>query len=654
MSRKYAFLMIAIAALLGSIIFGAAPVVFVPDSTFKGSTLTGWHPLGQAEWRAENGEIIGKPKAGGSGGWLVLDKSYQDVGFFASFRCPDGCRTGILFRAEKIPDGGLKGVYMSLTQGDMTSYRLTLDAQGRELSREKLRPGGGLMRIAPPAAPNAAPTGTGNRNTAASAQTPSVMLPIVAPVTALRPPGEWNQIEVLLDANILRPFLNDGGAIGTPGGVAEEEFGRYGPIALYAGGSDEVHFKDLSYKDLSAKVLPQEQISSHFRMQRLDEFYYSWGATVADINRDGIMDVVAGPYYYLGPDYTVRREIYAAETINPSTSFPDNCWENFAYDFTGDGWPDILVRGTIGAPAYLYVNPRGEARRWDKYEVVHQVNKEVSLLKDVDGDGKPEFVYGGGGYLRYAQPDPANPTGPWIVHTISEQGPWGGGHGLGVGDVNGDGRMDILDAYGWFEQPPAGSSQELWTYHPEPFGKWTGHAYPGGSEMAVYDVNGDGLNDVVTVLQAHGWGLAWFEQKRDQGGKISFVKHMIIDDLSAKNPGDVAISEMHGSTFADVDGDGIPDFITGKRHWTHKDTYTDPDPYGAPVLYWFKTVRNPKAPGGAEFIPELIHNRSGVGIGIAAVDLNHDGALDIVTSGNRGTFIFWGKPRAGAAKVARK
>ena len=100
-----------------------------------------------------------------------------------------------------------------------------------------------------------------------------------------------------------------------------------------------------------------------------------------------------------------------------------------------------------------------------------------------------------------------------------------------------------------------------------------------------------------------------------------------------------------------MDGDGIPDLIVGKRYWTHLDSYLDPDPYGPPVLYWYRTVRNPKAPGGAEFVPELIHNRSGAGSDILAVDLNKDGVLDIVTSTNRGTFIFWGKPRAAAAKA---
>ena len=125
----------------------------------------------------------------------------------------------------------------------------------------------------------------------------------------------------------------------------------------------------------------------------------------------------------------------------------------------------------------------------------------------------------------------------------------------------------------------------------------------------------------MTGLNAHGFGLAWFEQKRDAGGAISFVRHMIIDDYSTRNAGDVTMSEMHAAAVADVDGDGIPDFITGKRVFSHQESYVDPDPHGLPALYWFRTVRNPNAPGGAEFVPELIHNRSGVGAQFTAVDL---------------------------------
>lgn len=122
---------------------------------------------------------------------------------------------------------------------------------------------------------------------------------------------------------------------------------------------------------------------------------------------------------------------------------------------------------------------------------------------------------------------------------------------------------------------------------------------------------------------------------------------MISDDYSAENAGGVTFSQPHGATEADIDGDGIPDYIVGKRHMSHLDNYYDPDPHGPPVLYWYRTVRDPKAPGGARFEPELIHNRSGAGSEIKAVDLNNNGAIDIITSTNRGTFIFWNEPDDG-------
>ena len=160
-SHKRFYIAGAAAALLVSAAFAIAPTVFVPDATFKASNLTGWHALGAADWTAQNGELIGKPKQA-SGGWLILDKSYQDVGFFASFRCSEGCKTGVLLRAEKTP-AGMKGIYMSLTEGDVAAYRVTLDAQGKELTREKLRPGGGQIRIAPPAPTAAEAAGRGGR-----------------------------------------------------------------------------------------------------------------------------------------------------------------------------------------------------------------------------------------------------------------------------------------------------------------------------------------------------------------------------------------------------------------------------------------------------------------------------------------------------------
>jgi hypothetical protein len=607
---------------------------FVPDSKFAGSALTGWHTLGQADWRAENGELVGKA-TGKGGGWLVLDHSLQDTGFYTAFRCTGSCDTGILLRMTKTADGWT-GTYLSIKGSELRAENLTLNTNGDVVEREKLRNAAGQVRYAPPEPdPTALPAAALRAPSFEAA--PGVTLPAKRPLPIMRN-GEWNEVETVLDANILRAYLNDTDSqisVATAG----DDMDSYGPVALYVGKDSEVRFKDASYKDLAIKVQPLEQVGDRFRMQRLSPFYYNWTAAAADFTHSGKLDLVSGAYLYLAPDYTKFREIYPARSFNPSTEY--STWDQHAYDFTGDGWPDVI--GTyLGVGAILYVNPGGESRRWKQYRVLPSMQSEYSLLKDIDGDGKPELIYMADGYVRYAKPDPANPTRPWVVHTISERGT-GSAHGIGVGDINGDGRLDIVTAYGWWEQPPPGSGDQLWKYHPQAFGRWGRVSY-GGAEIGIYDINGDGLNDVVTSLDAHGFGLAWYEQKRSASGEISFVEHMVMDNYNTQNSGGVTFAELHGTAIADVDGDGIPDFIVGKRQFSHKDDYLDPDVYGPPYLYWYKTVRDPKAPGGARLVPELIHNSSGAGDHLLAIDLNGDGVMDIVAPTKRGLYIFWGKP----------
>ena len=437
---------------------------YVPDTPYRATTMAGVRVIGEAAWRAEKGEYIGSPKSA-AGGWLVLDRSLQDVGVFAQFRCTGGCRTGILLRAESTANG-MKGVYVSLIGDEPGVYAVTLDGNGRELTRERLRAAGGQLRFAPPPPPAAGGARAGGAGRAAGPGRggPPPNLPLTPPVTGIKA-DDWNLVEIMLDATLIRPFLNE--SLNPIGSAAvDDAVGKFGPVALYVGGTGEVRYRNVGTSDLSLKTMPVERTSPNYRMQRLNDMYYSWGAAVADFNGDGVNDVAAGPYYFIGPDFTKSREIYLAQTINASTQYPGDCMQNFAYDFTGDGAADVICMGAIGQDLHLYVNPKTELRRWDKFDVVPVVQKEVSLLKDVDGDGKPEFVYGGGGFLRFAKPNPSNPTGPWTVHTLSTEGPWGGGHGLGVGDVNGDKRADVVDPYGWWEQPAGGASSGVWTYHP--------------------------------------------------------------------------------------------------------------------------------------------------------------------------------------------
>jgi hypothetical protein len=156
--------------------------------------------------------------------------------------------------------------------------------------------------------------------------------------------------------------------------------------------------------------------------------------------------------------------------------------------------------------------------------------------------------------------------------------------------------------------------------------------------MYAYDVNRDGLPDVLTVLAAHGYGLAWYEQlkKRGPNGEIQFKQHLVMDQKPDQNHYDIEFSQMHAVVLTDIDGDGLKDIVTGKRFWAHGSDL-DAEPNAPAVLYWFQLVRHH---GKAEFVPHLIDNNSGVGTQVVVADINGDGLPDIVVANKKGIFVF--------------
>jgi hypothetical protein len=375
-------------------------------------------------------------------------------------------------------------------------------------------------------------------------------------------------------------------------------------------------FSGLAYGQHIPPAVKGDLIS--FKKHVLTTEFLAEGVAVGDVNQDGLIDVMAGAYWFEAPHWT-RHEMTKPVKYEYDKGY-SNAFVCHALDVNLDGWIDFVRIGFPGKEVMWYENPKNQGGYWKAHAIYPTLGNESAGFYDIDGDGNLEIVGGNSstGEIIWLKAPSSADEKEWKVYTVSQKDSPGTApfsHGLGVSDMNGNGRMDIIIREGWWEAPEDPRKPE-WKFNPADLGE-------ASAQMYAYDFNGDGLMDVLSS-SAHELGVWWHQQMKDKKGNVSWKTHLI----------DESYTQTHGLSLVDINSNGLPDFVTGKRFFAHMGS--DPGEFDPPYLYWYEFV-----PGeNPTWIPHRIDDDSGVGVHVVTQDITGDGWIDIIIANKKGVFVF--------------
>ncbi|WP_209332763.1 FG-GAP repeat domain-containing protein [Lunatimonas salinarum] len=368
--------------------------------------------------------------------------------------------------------------------------------------------------------------------------------------------------------------------------------------------------------DKGPQPVPGDQVS--FKKHILLSEFIAEGVAVGDVNNDGLIDVMAGPYWFEAPDWK-KHELTPVKTFYYDKGYSD-AFISHGMDVNHDGWVDFVRIGFPGKEVQWFENPKNKTGHWKVHLITETLGNESAGFYDIDGDGQVDLVGSipeTGEMVWFKSPtDSKDPS--WKKFTISEPNSPGTAqyaHGLGVGDMNLNGRPDIIIKEGWWEAPENPTSGP-WPFHSAALGE-------ASAQMYAFDVNGNGLQDVIST-SAHQLGMWWHEQITGDQGNVQWVTHDIDDSFT----------QTHGLELVDINNDGHLDLVTGKRYFAHMGA--DPGEFDTPYVYWYEFQ-----PGETpRWIGHEVDNDSGVGVHVVTQDITGDSLIDIIVANKKGVFVF--------------
>ncbi len=354
-------------------------------------------------------------------------------------------------------------------------------------------------------------------------------------------------------------------------------------------------------------------------------------AGAADFNGDGKTDVFSGDSWYEAPSWKRHKVREVAPGTNP------HYYEDFAdlpMDVNGDGHVDIVTCAYFSRSVGWVENPGDATKPWIEHNIDKPGPSETAELLDVNDDGKIDFFPNSVRVVTWYELSDTKPEVKWTKHDLGTEG---ASHGLGYGDINLDGRTDIITGKGWYEQP-ADSTSDKWPFH--------GEFQLGAASMMILgrDFDGDGDTDILWGM-GHDFGLFWLKQSKDQDGNRVWTKDRV----------DPTFSQVHMLHLADLDGDSQPEVVTGKRVYAHE---AEPGATDAPCIYsfhydqeksvWVKriiyegkpAIDAPKDAKDRWALKDFERGSAGTGLQIDSADMDNDGDIDLVCPGKSGLYWF--------------